>query len=384
MDHSPIFAGLRVFPRALVIAGNTIIVRFRASWGLKIMVAIALSTSQLTPSLVGAESVVAPVVKRNFPQEIAKARDAWNRDSKRIAELLRILREQAGILTPLEKELMAARKDLADLIAEKAQALQDLREGAFCTGCGRTRSELLAKGEGFPHPGQQARPATPEELAKAENDYDARIDRLRARVNDLENRFKEAKSKLDNAHHELNVTIPRYHKDLLAERDLRMQEWSSEWEEFDRQLESLQQAAEAAAKAVKQAQGGDATDAAEMNLRIQRRQLDETAAKARAAEGRARQQAQSFVTTTRGDLDRLAKLAENLPDTFGLPGGWFLARQIGVPPLAMDYTVAAVRRMEAPSGGDRIRDLMGEGGTKSRTQPEKSSSKSMKDLLEGK
>ncbi|MFZ5494411.1 MAG: hypothetical protein ACOZE5_03620 [Verrucomicrobiota bacterium] len=349
------------------------------------MAAVALALGQLTPRLAGAEPTsAAPVVKRNFPQEIAKARDAWNGDSKRIAELLRILREQVGILAPLEKELAAARKELAALMAEKAQALEDLRNGAFCTGCNRTRSELLAKGEGFPHPGQQSRPATPEELARAENDYDARIGRLRARVNDLENRFKAAKSKLDNAHHELNVTIPRYHKDLLAERDLRMREWSAEWEEFDRQLDSLQQAAEAAAKAVKQAQGGDAAEAAEMNLRIQGRQLDETAAKARAAEGRARQQAQSFVTTARGDLDRLAKLAENLPATFGLPGGWFLARQIGIPPLAMDYTVAAVRCVETPSGGDGVRDLLGESGTKSRApQPEKDSPKSMRDLLEG-
>src|SRR5438128_1562168 len=102
----------------------------------------------------------------NYPAAIADARRIWGEDSRALAELLRKMAAASGKAGRAEDRLTEARRELAKLKRELEQALADLREGAFCDGCGRTRSDLLSHGEPFPHPNQHPRPARPEDYEK--------------------------------------------------------------------------------------------------------------------------------------------------------------------------------------------------------------------------
>lgn len=318
---------------------------------------------------------------RNFAQEISRARGEWTRDSNKIARLLGELRTKLGALDRTSAEVKKLRKELNALTAEKRQALEDLRNGAFCTGCSQTRSVLLAQGDPFPHPGQESRPATPEELKRAEDDYNNRIARLRARLSKAESEERQAKAEMDSALHELNVTIPEYHRNLLQEQSLRAAAWGQEKQSLETALEALLRSLETATEASRSTRSPEAGEAAALHLRIQRRQFDDKQQQASAAESRARQDAQTFANTATRDLARLGGLAAPLPERFGFPGGWFLSRKISIPPLGIGYTVLAVRRFE-PSGSDSVRDLLNSGGA-TRKPGEKAGTKSVRDLLEG-
>lgn len=87
---------------------------------------------------------------------------------------------------------------------DKISKLDEYRGGFFCSGCGQTKSEILAKGEQFPHPGQTAIPATPQQIA----DKEAQLDR---EINDLSNRFNalnSEKNAKEGEYGELMVQIP--------------------------------------------------------------------------------------------------------------------------------------------------------------------------------
>ena len=68
----------------------------------------------------------------------------------------------------------------ASLKVEKEQSLEDMRKGAFCRACHRTKSQIEATGESWQHhlddnSGGQAVPATSEELATKAKEYDNQI-----------------------------------------------------------------------------------------------------------------------------------------------------------------------------------------------------------------
>ncbi|MGC4074208.1 MAG: hypothetical protein QM760_17195 [Nibricoccus sp.] len=316
-------------------------------------------------------------------QEISRARSAWDKESGQLAEILRNLKTKAGEVNRLTKEIEKLRKEIADLEVEKAQALEDMLNGEFCSGCGQTRRALLARGEPFPHPDQHARPATPEELKRTENEYNERLARLRKKLQELENQSKQVSGEISDLYHRFRVLLPVYHGDILKERDLRLADWTQEKETIERGLETLHAGVEAAAGALKKMPAGADTSVAETQLRIQEKQLAASVQKGAGAESRARQQAQQFSAAATKDMDSLAKIAAEIPEVFGLPGGWFLGQNLTNPPRPVAYTVYAVRRFDPPSSPGSIDNLLGD--SKRTNSPQTPApQKSMKDLLEGK
>lgn len=83
--------------------------------------------------------------------------------------------------------LKRSEEDLTNRLArserEKQSKLDEYRQGLFCGGCGKTRSEILAVETTFPHPGQSITRATPAQIAAKEVELDGQIARL---VADLE------------------------------------------------------------------------------------------------------------------------------------------------------------------------------------------------------
>lgn len=318
-------------------------------------------------------------------QEISNARAAWTRDSREIAKLLETLKSKSGELTRREKEIAELRNELANLQNEKTTALEDMRAGAFCTGCGETRTALLSRGEPFPHPGQASRPATPEELLAAAKKYDEKIAKLRAKLNDLESRQKKGESDVGDTMHRLRVLMHTYHASILKEQELRQLDWAFEKERIENALEQLHASVKSANDAVASAKDSDTLDAAQLQQRILLGQLNDSLQRGTSAEARARQQAQSYVNAARTDMDRLAALAEGLPQKFGIPGGWFLSSTLKTPPRSVDYTVLSLRRFDTDGrGADSAKALLGDAVSRPKSRRHNSKPKSVKDLLEGK
>jgi hypothetical protein len=101
----------------------------------------------------------------------------------------------------LESEKLATlKRELNNLIAEKDVVLEDYRQGYFCGGCGKPRSQF-APGETFPHPGQEIVPATPEQIAAKEKEYDDKILKKQQEAQLFEfseNEFTRKRADIDN------------------------------------------------------------------------------------------------------------------------------------------------------------------------------------------
>jgi hypothetical protein len=316
-------------------------------------------------------SLKSATVAPNYPAAIADARRTWSAEGKEIADLLRRLAAASDKAAKAEKELDRERKALADLAVERKAALEDLRNGAFCTGCGRTRSELLARGESFPHPGQQSRPATPEELAKAEQDFDNRATVIRRRIAALEPELKSAQAEVMDAHHRVMVVIPSYHKHLGEEQDNRLGKWLDEKTTAETDLKALQTTVAA--------QAGPAREKTTQQLTLR-------LGSAQSAEDRARQEERLFRKDVLAALDYLAGIARPIPERYGVSGP-FLAGNIRTPPRAVGYTVPAVYvggpAAPAPAG-DLQQLLDGPARPKGDGAKTPAGDKSVQDLLNGK
>lgn len=88
--------------------------------------------------------------------------------------------ERMGIKMRVEHQRVAdenrrksgeAQEEANKLDRQYRSARREYEEGLFCSGCGQTRSQLLAKGERFPHPGETAVPATQKQLNELEQKF---------------------------------------------------------------------------------------------------------------------------------------------------------------------------------------------------------------------
>jgi hypothetical protein len=72
--------------------------------------------------------------------------------------------------------------ELSETKRRNEALLAEYRNGMFCSGCNQTRSQILAKGESFPHPGQQVIRPTPQQIQSKEQDLARPVADLSARL----------------------------------------------------------------------------------------------------------------------------------------------------------------------------------------------------------
>jgi hypothetical protein len=63
-----------------------------------------------------------------------------------------------------------------ELEKHKESELDEYRRGQFCSGCGKTRSEILATGDQFPHPGQHVVLPTADQVDNKTREWDRKIE----------------------------------------------------------------------------------------------------------------------------------------------------------------------------------------------------------------
>jgi prefoldin subunit 5 len=126
----------------------------------------------------------APSYGRGMAASVVSSFDGFTNAVSRLHAKLKSLNER-------EKKVLA---ELALLKAQYAEKMEEYRQGLFCSGCGKTRSEILARGETFPHSGQSIVRPTPAEIAAKERMLQAPIDRLEKELKEI----REAKQKTDD------------------------------------------------------------------------------------------------------------------------------------------------------------------------------------------
>jgi predicted Fe-S protein YdhL (DUF1289 family) len=115
---------------------------------------------------------LSPAQGRLRAQAVIAALDAL---TKYLGELLKRLEDEQARQRKLENEV-------SELKQERYEKLQEYRDGLFCSGCGKTKSEILKLGEQFPHKGQTIIRATPQQIESKERELNRPIEDLRREI----------------------------------------------------------------------------------------------------------------------------------------------------------------------------------------------------------
>jgi len=107
--------------------------------------------------------------------------------------------DRAAEVERLARRIAQLGPELASLRQKMESVLDEYRRGEFCSGCGKTKSEILAAGQTFPHSGQTVIRATPEQIATKEREMQAPIDRAGKELTDDQARRIKALAEREEA-----------------------------------------------------------------------------------------------------------------------------------------------------------------------------------------
>jgi|GEM_PF-6319568 hypothetical protein len=325
-------------------------------------------------ALFGPSSWTSAQDKNGLSSKIRSARSAWQKESKRISDLLGKLRDRVPTCNLLDKDIEKLEADIRAAEKELADQLREMAEGKFCSQCLRSASQLEAQGEPFLYHVRRVSgtvvPASPEQIEKAKQEGAEKIGRIRNRLKQKQDEKERALSELRDAHHQLLVATAAYHREIYNERDLQIAHWSAEAGDWEKKLAAQQQHLDALAKSPED-------PARDVQIRAAQAQLRSSLSATSAAESRARQTATAFNQTVRRDMDALAQKAETIPAGQPLIDGWFIARSIASHNIT--YVTGNVRRPQSSSAAQVLKS-----GSKPTDTSGQASEKSISDLLKGK
>lgn len=166
-----------------------------------------------------------------------------------VVALDQLTRDCAALVREMDKLLRETQElsaQLATLQQAMARTMEEYRNGLFCSGCNRTKSQILATGSSFPHPGQEIIRPTPEQLAAKERELQGPIDRLARQRRETQDRWSRKLAERDEAllqieaGHQLWVTSVSYQHLLIAAADRASEErYQQEHRKAEAQLSRL-------------------------------------------------------------------------------------------------------------------------------------------------
>ena len=121
-------------------------------------------------------------------------------------------------LDRLQKLSDDTQRGLQAAIALKEETMDDYRRGLFCSGCGKTKTEILKVGDTFPHPGQQIVRPTQEQIDAKEREMQAPIDRATRELQDLQARRRKTTAERDEALDQILAGLALWNTSLAFER----------------------------------------------------------------------------------------------------------------------------------------------------------------------
>lgn len=152
--------------------------------------------------------------------EPARGRDMAGSVVVALDGLTRAAASRSEDVARLDKEASELVARLSRLNADKAAKLDEYRQGLFCSGCGKTKSEILAVGDTFPHPGQSVIRATQAQIAAKEREMQAPIDRAVRELDGNRTKRKVLGQELDEIFEQINAGLSLWNTSLAFEKNL--------------------------------------------------------------------------------------------------------------------------------------------------------------------
>lgn len=194
------------------------------------------------------------------PQDPARGRDMAGSVVVALDGLARAAASRSEDIARLDKEAADLVARLSKYNADKAAKLDEYRQGLFCSGCGKTKSEILAVGDTFPHPGQSVIRATQAQIAAKEREMQAPIDRAVRELEGNRTKRKALGQELDEIFVQVNAGLNLWNTSLAFEKNQlqwALQDAEERYRRERRKLEDSINAPKAAAKTASQAGAAD-------------------------------------------------------------------------------------------------------------------------------
>jgi hypothetical protein len=118
----------------------------------------------------------------------------------------------------LDKLIRELQDKLARARALMDETMADYRAGLFCSGCGKTKTEILRVGDTFPHPGQQIVRATKEQIDSKEREMQRPIDSALRDLKEAQNRRSKTAAERDEALAQIDAGLALWNTSMAFER----------------------------------------------------------------------------------------------------------------------------------------------------------------------
>jgi hypothetical protein len=299
------------------------------------------SEGLLDPDSIGAKVMGAggaPVRRRSGRQSPSDARNMAASVVSSVAGLINTAGKLMAEADKLAADISRLRSKLDQLIQEKAFKLDEYRNGLFCSGCNQTKSEILAKGETFPHSGQHIIRATPEQIAAKERELQAPIDRTEKELKDTAAKHVQVVAQRDEALDQVGAGLALWRTSVSFETDLielheqdSLAAYKAEYDQADAQYNRLQPEIKAAKDPARKA-------ALDKESKLWS-ELMETLESRRKADRRAYANARDKATAThQGEAGRLADVLSTAKLNFQFAGVYYkVGPSQGLKPLGGYY-----------------------------------------------
>ncbi len=102
----------------------------------------------------------------------------------------------------------------------RGSKLEEYRAGMFCSGCGKTKSEILAAGQTFPHENQRVVRATPAEIAAKDRELSAPIANFERELQNNRTGRKKVSAELDEIKSQIDAGLALWQTSISFESSL--------------------------------------------------------------------------------------------------------------------------------------------------------------------
>lgn len=118
----------------------------------------------------------------------------------------------------LQRQLKELGERLNKLTTYMAEQLEEYRNGLFCSGCNRTKSDIERGGDRFPHPGQSIIQPTPEQIAAKERELKRPVDSTARELDAADTRRKRKLAEREQVLLQIDAGLSLWRTSLSSEQ----------------------------------------------------------------------------------------------------------------------------------------------------------------------
>jgi hypothetical protein len=132
--------------------------------------------------------------------------------------LTRTAAARAADLTRLDERMAKVHSELRAARERLEETMADYRQGLFCSGCGKTKTEILKVGDKFPHPGQSIVRPTAAKIAAKEREMQQPVDRALRELQDVQTQRRTIFNERQEAFDQIDAGLSLWNTALAYQR----------------------------------------------------------------------------------------------------------------------------------------------------------------------